>query len=84
MAVDNTSAGISLTKPTGKVPNGATITVYTAPIRYWVNGDAPTTSTGHRAEPYDIIELDDPSEIDNFKAIRETSVSGSLEITYYA
>lgn len=84
LTVDNTAAGISLTVPTDKHPNGALISVFTAPIRFWVNGDAPTASTGHRADVYDEIALDDASAIANFKAIRESGVSANLEITYFA
>ncbi len=84
LTVDSTAAGISLTVPTGKVPNGAIITVYTAPIRFWVDGTAPTATTGHRADVYDEITLDDYGEIEHFKAIRESSVSATVEVTYFA
>lgn len=84
LTVDNTWPGTSLTVPTGKVPKGAIITVYTAPIRFWVDGTAPTATTGHRADVYDEIILEDSGEVANFKAIRETSVSATVEVTYYA
>jgi len=84
LSIDGTTGGIGLTAPTGKVPNGAVITVYTAPVRFWVNGTAPTATTGHRAEPYQVIRLEDAGEIANFKAIRESSVSATVEVTYFA
>ncbi len=72
----------SLTLPSGAKPRAAIVTCYTKPIRYWVNGDEPTATTGHRMDDKDVIYLFGV-EIGNFKAIRESDADATLEITYY-
>lgn len=82
LTIDSTSGGLSLTLPTTPRPLAAYVQVFSAPIRFWVDGSAPTATAGHRADVYEAIELYG-AEVANFKAIRETGVSASLEITYY-
>ena len=81
LTIDSTAGGIALTRPAGT--QKAQAQVFTAPVRYWMDGTAPTATTGHRADVNDIIELGSAEEALNFRAIRETSVSATLEITYY-
>ena len=72
-----------LTLPSGAKVRGALVQVFAAPIRYWVDGTAPTATTGHRADVYDQIELETFAEANNFRAIRESGVSATLEVTFY-
>lgn len=82
LTIDATAGGISLTPTANESVAKAVVQVFTAPIRFWTDGTAPTATTGHRADVYDTIELD-IDEVANFKAIRESGVSASLAITYY-
>lgn len=82
LTVDSTAAGIALTPTADKSIYAATIACFTAPIRYWTNGTAPTTSTGRRLGPNEEVDIYG-DEIPNFLAIREGATSGVLEITYY-
>ena len=77
------ATAVSLTLPSGPQPKRALIQVFTAPIRFWVDGSAPTTTTGHRADYYDTIELKGYNEIVNFLAIRESAASATLEVSFY-
>ena len=81
LTIDSTAGGIALTRPAGT--QRASVQVFTAPIRYWMDGTAPTATTGHRADTYDIIELETPEEVLNFRGIREVGTSATVEITYY-
>ncbi len=85
LSIDSTAGGIALT-PTSTVHpvRAAIVQVYTAPIRFWVDGSAPTATTGHRADQYDQIMLENADEVTNFKGIRETGTSATVEVTYYA
>ena len=76
-----TATAIGLDVPTGAV--AASIQVFTAAIRFWPDGRIPTATTGHRADVYDIIELETPEEVRAFLGIREAGTSATLEITYY-
>lgn len=80
LTIDNTVGGIALTRPAGT--QKASVQVFTAPIRFWTDGTAPTATTGHRADINDMILLKSPEEVLNFRGIRETSVSATAEITY--
>ena len=77
------ASAVGLTLPAGGQPKRALIQVFTAPIRFWVDGSAPTTTTGHRADYYDTIELKGYNEIVNFKAIRESAASATVEVSFY-
>lgn len=57
-------------------------TVETAQIRYRYDGDDPTSSVGHLAEVGDVIVIEGTGNIAAFRAIRVTSTSGVLRITY--
>jgi hypothetical protein len=63
----------------------AIITVVSGgPIRYWYNGDDPTSTTGHKASEGDYITLDDATDIANFKAIRDSTAGtdATVAVTY--
>ena len=81
LTVDNTATGVALTVPAGA--QKALVQVYTAPIRFWVSGRIPTTSTGFRYDALGMFELESPQEMKQFRAIRETSISATLEGEYY-
>ena len=68
----------------GEKYNYATITTNGDPIRYRKDGVAPTASVGHRAASGSIIVLEDESEVQNFKVIRDTDASSNptLDISY--
>ena len=74
---------VSLTVPTGAKPRAATVQVFEASVRFWLDGSVPTATTGHRADIGDLIQLESSAEVVNFKVIRETSTSASVEVTYY-
>lgn len=83
LTIDATAGGIGLTVPgTKPQPDWAVITVETAPIRYWVDGSAPTSSEGHLVGDGGTIVLQSNDEIRKFRAIRSTGVSGVLQITF--
>ena len=77
------ASSTGLTVPTATKPRAALVQVLVAPIRFWVDTSTPTASQGHRADVNDQIELASYAEVNNFRAIRETTVSATLEITYY-
>lgn len=78
LTVSNTAVG--LTPPGGA--NYARAQVLTAPIRCWPDGSTPTAAQGEEANITDVIHLYG-SELKNFRAIRETAVDASLQISYY-
>lgn len=83
LSVDATVGGVRLTPPEIGAKK-AIVQVFTAPIRCWVDGRAPTTTTGLRYDVYGMFELESPMEISDFRAIRETGVSATLEVVFYA
>lgn len=76
-------AASTLTVPTGATAyTMAVVTVETGTVRFWVDGTAPTTSTGHLCNPGDMIFLHTKSQVDNFKVISTTATYGVLMISY--
>jgi len=59
----------------------ATITVETDQIRYWVDGNEPTTSAGHLLESGDSVVLESRNEIKHFRAIRVTT-DATCQVSY--
>ena len=57
--------------------------VETAQIRYWLNGDAPTSSVGLLGEVGQIIILKGRHDIENFKAIRTGSTDATLSAQFF-
>ncbi len=87
VTVDNTVGGVALSSsefaPGADMPaDRAFITVETAQIRFTYDGTAPTTTLGHLADPGDVVKLDSPQSIKNFRAIRTGGVSASLMVSY--
>ena len=84
LTIDNTAGGIALTAAKYGTCRKAFITVETAQIRYTYDGTPPTTTVGHLANAYDIIDLTSAEDIAAFRAIRVGSVSGTIHCTYSA
>lgn len=80
--IDGTAGGIALTAGTYLTSRYAEITVETAPIRFTVDGTPPTSSLGHYVSPNDVIRLESNEDIVAFRAIRATSVSGVINVSY--
>jgi hypothetical protein len=60
----------------------AYITVEDAAVRYWLNGDAPEATVGHKLSPGDALWLDSPHAIANVRFIRTASTDAKLYVTY--
>lgn len=82
LTIDATVGGIALTAGTYLTRRYAEITIETAPIRFTVDGTAPTTTVGHLVNPGDVIRLDSNEDITAFRAIRTTATSGTIKVTY--
>ncbi len=82
LTIDNTAGGIALTAAKYSTCTKAFITVETAQIRWTIDGTAPTTTVGHLANAYDIIDLTSAEDLAAFRAIRVGSVSGTIHCTY--
>ena len=78
------ATAVGLTLPTsGLKPSAAMISVYTANVRYLIDGTTVTATTGHLAAPGDTLYLLNYKELTQFSAIREGGTSATLEVTYY-
>lgn len=62
---------------------GAHISVETAPIRFWVNGEDPTATEGFYVNLGGYIKLNSPSEISGFKAIGTSVATATLQVSYW-
>lgn len=63
-------------------PKKVFITVESARIRYRMDGTDPTDLIGHILDPMDTLVLEGYSQLNNFKAIRVGTTSGTLQVTY--
>lgn len=54
------------------------------PMRYFVNGQDPTPSSGALLEDGDIVELPSIYHIKDFKVVKSGSDSGKITVTYEA
>lgn len=77
------ASAVYLTLPSRGQVNRASVQVFTAPIRFTLDGTTPTATVGHRADVYDQIELEGYHEVAGFRAIREGATSATVEVTYY-
>ncbi|MDP2942403.1 MAG: hypothetical protein Q8O36_02680 [Candidatus Omnitrophota bacterium] len=68
--------------PTGSGASQAIIHAEGGDMRYRVDGQDPTPSSGILLEEGDIVELPTIYHIKNFKAIKVNSPSGKLIVTY--
>lgn len=82
LTVDSTTGGVLLDAAKVKAADRALITVETADIRFYVDGTKPTATVGHQAFPGDQIELHNPTELKNFRAIRVTGTSATARVSY--
>ena len=89
ITIDDTTGGKGFTAANitrasthyGSDVKGILITVETAPIRFTVDGTAPTSSIGHLLNIGDIYTCNGEDAL-KFRAIRSTSVSASIKCTY--
>lgn len=63
-------------------PKQVFITVEDGQIRWRYDGTDPTSSEGHISNPNDGIIVKGTTKIKNFKAIRKTTTSAKLRVTY--
>lgn len=52
-------------------------------IRFNVNGQDPRSGNGHVLDPDDVLELQDPDEVNRFRVALETGTSALIFVTYY-
>ena len=97
LTVSNASAGVGMTDVTWNSgawsalktrAHRAMITVESAAIRYWADGTAPTTTTGHPVYKDDIIDWreDDKdyiSLLENLLMIRDGAADATIMVTLY-
>jgi hypothetical protein len=84
ITVDSTVKSLTAatyTDTDGNTAVSALITIETAQIR-WRRDGGPTSSEGHTANPMDIINLNNASDIRNFRATRIGSASATIRISY--
>jgi hypothetical protein len=94
LTVDATAGGIGLTEakyhPLGDEGSDrlarsvarVVITVEAASIRYTYDGTTVTASVGHLLNSGDVLVLVGEDAIKNFRAIRTTGTSGTIQCTY--
>lgn len=63
-------------------PRQAFVTVETASCRFRMDGTDPTSSEGHLLQVGDSFNVTGTQNLYNFKAIRDTSTSAVLRVTY--
>lgn len=78
ISVAGTAIGITNSLQRGAA--AALITVEDAQIRYTLDGTTATVSIGHEAEPGDVINLADASQVRDFSAFN-TGGTASLQAT---
>lgn len=84
LIIDNTATGFHLTPLKYANAISAYISVEDAPIRFWLNGEIPTSTLGMLLGIGDALELDSPSEIAGFIAIATTVTPANITIIYSA
>ena len=92
LTIDNTVGGVGFTssKILGtastftpvRACQEAFCTLETGPVRFTLDGTAPTTTTGHLMNIGDTLTIRNAFDIQNFRAIRTTATSGELFVTY--
>ena len=87
LTIDDTTGGIGFTTASitvGKHQSTKVVaTAETAQMRFTIDGTAPTSTAGHLLEIGDVLTVEGPSDVLNFKAIRTGSTSGALYCTYF-
>ena len=64
-----------------RVANRATITVETDSIRFFCDGSNPSAGVGHILVNGDMLILEHPDDIKNFRAIRVTT-DATIQVSY--
>lgn len=86
ITVSTTAVGLTVATRNEAAANEAVlamIQVLSQPIRFRVDGTAPTSTTGNRANTNDILEVWGYEDQRNFSAIREGGTNATLEVNYY-
>ena len=81
-SVTVTGTSTSLTAATYDNAVRATISLETAPVRFRLDGTAPTASVGHTLEVNDVLELHSNDEISRARFIRRDGTYATLRVTY--
>jgi len=83
ITVANTAIGLTATnvRATGGHPSAswATCRLRTAQVSYRIDGGTPTATVGTLLQVDDVLELDEPQDLVNFRAIRTGATSGQLD-----
>ncbi len=83
ITVADTAIGFTASKLNASPkPKRVFITVESAPLRYRMDGTAPTSTVGHNMVPSQSLTLEGISQLNNFKAIRTGATSATLQVTY--
>ena len=79
------TSAVGLTSGTYGTYTRARIQAQDADVRFWITGDAPTSTEGELLYNKKVLELRTAAEISNFKAIRDTGagVDAKLSVQYY-
>jgi hypothetical protein len=62
-------------------PDFGLVTVESAPVRFRLDGTAPTAAVGHVLEVGDVLELRGMGELSKFQAIRRDGVDATLRVS---
>ena len=60
----------------------ATLTCEGGDVRWWAGGATPTSGTGHLAVSGDVIVLEGPNTLINFRAVKTDVGDGTLQVSY--
>ena len=82
VAIDDTVGGKGFTASNITDCKRAYITIETASIRFRYDGTAPTATEGHLLYPRDILIIEGFSNLENFRAIRSSGISGVLKCSF--
>ena len=76
-----TSAAKALTAATYANRHHAHITCETNPVRYWLDGTAPSATVGHRLEVGGVLDLDCEHQLANVKFFA-VGADATLRVSY--
>jgi hypothetical protein len=76
-----TVAGSSDGKRAPRLASGAIIQVFTDSIYFTMDGTDPSSTVGFEVAPLDVITLETPQQLKDFKAIRKTA-DATIEVLY--
>lgn len=77
-----TTTATTLTQATADDSTKAVITVEVAPVRFRLDGTAPTAAIGHELLVGDMLVLTSNDEIERAKFIARDGVTATLSVTY--